>query len=155
MDQFEAQTKLPRSYGVLGAVGFYFFLIFLNVGGIGQLLSNISGFVIPGYLSLQALETAGAKDDTQLLTYWVVFSFLNVLEFWSKALLYWVPFYWLFKTIFLLWLSLPQFQGASFIYKSFIKPFAAKYVLKPDSKKIADEVIEKVEAAGKSSGVEF
>ncbi|ODV94853.1 hypothetical protein PACTADRAFT_34607 [Pachysolen tannophilus NRRL Y-2460] len=155
LDQFESSTKLPRSYAVLGTGVFYFFLIFLNVGGIGQLLSNIAGFVIPGYYSLVALETRTSSDDTQLLTYWVVFAFLNVIEFWSKALLYWVPLYWFVKTILLLWLALPQFGGANIIYGSFIKPFSQKYIL--GKKGIADDVINKVNEAskGKSSGVEL
>jgi receptor expression-enhancing protein 5/6 len=129
LTHFENQTKLPRSYAILSSGAFYFILIFINIGGIGQLLSNIAGFVIPGYLSLQALGTANTKDDTELLTYWVVFAFLNVIEFWSKAILYWIPFYWFLKTVFLLYLSLPQFGGAQIVYKAVIKPIADQYIL--------------------------
>lgn len=137
MDQFETNTKLPRSYAVIGFVGFYLLLTFLNIGGIGQLLSNIAGFVIPGYLSLKALNTATKDDDEDLLIYWVVFAVLNIVEFWSKTILYWVPFYWLIKTGFLLYLSLPQFGGAKFIYYSFLKPVTDKHLFhesKPASK---------------------
>ncbi|CUM67562.1 uncharacterized protein PRCAT00005262001 [Priceomyces carsonii] len=149
LKQFEAQTGLPRSYAVLGAVGVYFVLIFLNVGGIGQLLSNIAGFIIPGYFSLIALETTSTKDDTQLLTYWVVFAFLNVIEFWSKAILYWIPFYYLFKTVFLLYIGVPAFGGATLIYGTLIQPFAKKYVRKDIAKDINDA------AEGVSSSVEI
>ncbi|KAK6457333.1 TB2/DP1, HVA22 family-domain-containing protein [Scheffersomyces xylosifermentans] len=132
LHHFEAQTGLPRSYAVLGFVVVYFVLIFLNVGGIGQLLSNIAGFVVPGYYSLVALNTATTSDDTQLLTYWVVFAFLNVIEFWSKAILYWIPFYYLFKTIFLLYIGIPSFGGATLVYDSVIKPFSHQYIGKGD-----------------------
>jgi receptor expression-enhancing protein 5/6 len=44
----------------------YFFFIFFNIGG--QLLTNVAGFVIPGYYSLEALFTVGKADDTQWLT---------------------------------------------------------------------------------------
>jgi hypothetical protein len=44
----------------------YFFLIVFNLGG--QLLTNIAGFAIPGYYSLEALFTASKTDDTQWLT---------------------------------------------------------------------------------------
>lgn len=124
MGQFEQQSGLPRSYAVLGAIAVYFVLVFLNVGGIGQLLSNIAGFVVPGYYSLHALRTPGTDDDTKLLTYWVVFAFLNVVEFWSKAILYWIPFYWLFKTIFLLYIGIPTLGGAVAVYNSVIAPIS-------------------------------
>lgn len=41
-------------------------MIFFNIGG--QLLTNIAGFVIPGYYSLEALFSVGKSDDTQWLT---------------------------------------------------------------------------------------
>lgn len=134
MTQFERQTGFPRSYAVLGFVGVYFLMIFLNFGGVGQLLSNIAGFIVPGYYSILALQTATSKDDTQILTYWVVFAFLNVIEFWSKAILYWIPFYYLFKTIFLLYIGLPYTGGAEIIYKTVIKPVSDQYVRPIDSK---------------------
>lgn len=151
MGHFEAQTGLPRSYAVLAGTAVYFVLIFLNVGGIGQLLSNIAGFVVPGYFSLLALETSTSKDDTQLLTYWVVFAFLNVIEFWSKAILYWVPFYFLFKTIFLLYIGIPSTGGAQNIYVSVIRPFSKSYII--GNAKVNAEVEEAAEAV--SSAVEL
>lgn len=126
----------------------YFVLIFLNIAGIGQLLSNIAGFIIPGYYSLVALETATTADDTALLTYWVVFAFLNVFEFWSRAILYWIPFYFLFKTIFLIYIGIPSLGGAQVVYLNLIKPFARAYVVKNKSvSKAVDEVAEGVSSA--------
>jgi hypothetical protein len=57
---------VPKVY-VVGGLGFvYFFLIFLNYGG--QLLTNLAGFIIPGYYSMNALFTVTKIDDTQWLT---------------------------------------------------------------------------------------
>lgn len=128
--------------------------VFLNVGGVGQLLSNIAGFVIPGYYSLLALQTATTKDDTELLTYWVVFGFLNVIEFWTNAILYWIPFYFLFKTIFLLYIGIPGFGGATAVYINVIKPFSDQYIGKGSEAKDIAKKIEKA-AEGVSSGVEL
>lgn len=114
------------------------------------MLSNIAGFVIPGYYSLVALETTTTSDDTQLLTYWVVFAFLNVVEFWSKALLYWVPFYFLFKTVFLLYIGVPAFGGASLIYANVIQPFSKKYIT--GNKAVTSKIDEVAEAV--STGVD-
>lgn len=96
--------------------------MFLNVGGIGQLLTNLAGFVVPAYYSIVALRTSRTDDDTQLLTYWVVFAFLNVIEFWSSAILYWVPFYFLFKLVFLLYIGTPSTGGATLVYEHLVGP---------------------------------
>jgi len=125
----EKQTNVPKVY-VIGGVGFlYFTLIFFNLGG--QLLVNLAGFVIPAFYSLQALFTAGKADDTQWLTYWVVFSFLSVLE---AALdpTYWFPFYYLFKFAFILWLALPQFSGAQVLFRNALYPLFARYFSAPN-----------------------
>ena len=93
----------------------------------GQLLSNLAGVALPTYYSLQAIETTGGADDTRMLTYWVVYGFITVVEYWSNVILYWVPFYFLLKTVFLLWLVLPQFSGAVLVYDKAIRPATIKY----------------------------
>lgn len=105
---------MPKVYVILGAVGLYVFFIAMNWGG--SLLSNLAGVVLPTYYSLQAIETTGTKDDTRLLTYWVSYGILTIIEYWSNTILYFVPFYFLIKTVFLLWLVLPQFAGAELVY---------------------------------------
>jgi receptor expression-enhancing protein 5/6 len=103
----ERSTGVPKAYAVIGAASLYLFLILLNLGG--QLLTNVAGFAIPGYYSMAALFTSNTDDDTQWLTYWVVFSFFSVIESFVSVV-YWFPFYYTFKFIFLLWLSLPMFR---------------------------------------------
>ncbi|KAL2021218.1 hypothetical protein VTK56DRAFT_7405 [Thermocarpiscus australiensis] len=124
LNNFEKQTSVPKAYAVIGIVALYFFLIVFNLGG--QLLTNIAGFVIPGYYSLNALFTASKSDDTQWLTYWVVFAFFTVLES-LVSVVYWFPFYYTFKFVFLLWLSLPAFKGADIIFRSFLAPTLSRY----------------------------
>lgn len=149
LNQLEQRTNLPKSYLVVGSTIFYLLLIFINVGGIGEILGNFAGFVVPAYYSILALKTTTTKDDTQLLTYWIVFSFLNVIEFWSKALLYIIPFYWFLKTIFLLYIALPQTGGATMIYNRFISPLTDKYILGP---KKTDGVQQSVKEASRATG---
>lgn len=86
LNNFEKQTSVPKVYAFLGLVGIYFFLVFFNIGG--QFLVNFAGFIIPGYYSLDALFSTSKIDDTQWLTYWVVYAFLNVLESLVNAV-YW------------------------------------------------------------------
>jgi len=123
LNNLEKQTGVPKVY-VVGGLGFvYFFLIFLNYGG--QFLTNLAGFLIPGYYSMNALFTVTKVDDTQWLTYWVVFAFFNVLES-AIAVTYWLPFYYIFKFVLIMWLGLPQFGGAQVVFKTLLQPILAK-----------------------------
>lgn len=64
----------------------YFLLVLLNYGG--QFLTNIPAVLIPAWYSLNALFTIAKDDDAQWLTYWVVFSFLTVIES-AISVVYW------------------------------------------------------------------
>ncbi|KAK1780471.1 TB2/DP1, HVA22 family-domain-containing protein [Copromyces sp. CBS 386.78] len=124
LNNLEKTTGVPKAYATIGLVALYFFLIIFNLGG--QLLTNLAGFVLPGYYSLNALFTSSKQDDTQWLTYWVVFSLFTVIES-LISVVYWFPFYYTFKFVFLLWLSLPTFKGAEVIFRSFLAPTLGRY----------------------------
>ncbi len=145
LSQFEAQTKLPRSYAVLAAGALYILLVFVNFGGIGQLLSNLAGFVLPAYYSLKALKTKTTSDDTKLLTYWVVFAGLQIVEFWSKTILYWIPAYFLFKTLFLVYIAIPSTNGAELVYNTVIVPLSNRFITVDPASDLLGKVQEKVE----------
>ncbi|CAG8959524.1 hypothetical protein HYALB_00003257 [Hymenoscyphus albidus] len=128
INNLEKQTSVPKAYAVLGVVATYFFFVLFNIGG--QLLTNFAGFVIPGYYSLEALFSVGRTDDTQWLTYWVVFAFFTVFESLVSAV-YWFPFYYTFKFILILWLALPITGGAQVVFRSFIQPVFSRYFSGP------------------------
>jgi len=46
-------------------------LIFFNMFGLASPVSNLIGWALPAYLSVQAIESPGTNDDKQWLTYWV------------------------------------------------------------------------------------
>jgi len=124
LNNVEKQTQVPKVYAFLGLIAVYFGLIFFNIGG--QFLTNVAGFIIPGYYSLEALFSVSKTDDTQWLTYWVVFAFLTVFESMVNAV-YWFPFYYTFKFILVLWLALPVTGGAQIVFRSFLQPVFARY----------------------------
>ncbi|KAK0456946.1 TB2/DP1, HVA22 family-domain-containing protein [Armillaria borealis] len=86
-------------------------------------VSNLVGWALPAYLSFKAVESPSPHDDVQWLTYWVVFGFFNFLEsFALRVVLYYVPWYFAFKTLFIVWLQLPYFRGAQVTYVNILKP---------------------------------
>jgi hypothetical protein len=60
------------------------------------------------------------------LTYWVVFAAINLLETFV-FLLSWVPLYYAMKMGLLLYLQLPQFQGALWVYSNMLAPLLHKH----------------------------
>jgi hypothetical protein len=76
------------------------------------------GFIYPAYASYKALESKSPHAAAQWLTYWVVFSLFTVLEYFADWLISWLPLYYLLKLAFILWLQLPQTQGATVVRQS-------------------------------------
>ena len=141
LNNLERRTNVPKTYLVVGFAVVYLALIYLNIGGIGQLFANTASVVIPGYYSLVALESPGKNDDTQFLTYWVVYAAFTIIEFWSSVIIFWIPAYWLFKTVFFLWLGLPAFSCARYVYSSLLQQISQKFLgIKPTTSSLQDDV---------------
>ncbi|KAJ3192546.1 hypothetical protein HDU67_005426, partial [Dinochytrium kinnereticum] len=145
--QFEKTTKIPKSYAVGGVGAVLVLLIFFNFWG--NFLTTLIGFVWPAYMSFKAIESTNKDDDRQWLTYWCVFGFLNVLEFFSDILLYWIPFYYVFKAGLIVYLILPQFKGATVIYNTVLRP----YLLKEQGS--IDEGISKIRTSAASAAADI
>lgn len=124
LNQLEQQTSVPKVYVVLGLGVLYFALVFFNIAG--EFLVNVVGFALPAYYSLDALFTTTKADDSQWLTYWVVYAFLTVLESAVNAV-YWFPFYYVFKFVLVLWMALPATNGAQTVFHSLISPLFARF----------------------------
>ncbi|KAF7720836.1 ER membrane protein DP1/Yop1 [Apophysomyces ossiformis] len=120
-NEIEKRTGVPKSYFVIGAGVLITIMIFFNLAG--QLLTNTISWVYPAYASFKAIESPATDDDKQWLTYWTVIGFVHIVEYFSDILLYWFPFYYLFKTALVLWLALPRFRGAEILYARFLRPF--------------------------------
>uniref|UniRef100_A0A7S3PQQ3 Receptor expression-enhancing protein n=1 Tax=Aplanochytrium stocchinoi TaxID=215587 RepID=A0A7S3PQQ3_9STRA len=120
LNLIEKKTKVPKT-AVVVFTGLTLFTLVYAMFGPG-LLCNLVGFVYPAYASFQAVESQQKDDDTQWLTYWVVYATFTVFEAFVDLILFWVPMYYSFKFGFLIWLFLPNTQGAKFLYDNVISP---------------------------------
>lgn len=124
LTNLEQRTQVPKTALVGGGVVLMTLLIMINA--LAAPVSNLVGWALPAYLSLQAIETPQHEDDIQWLTYWVVFGFFNFIESLAlRPLLYYIPFFYAFKTLFVLWLQLPATRGARTFYLNVLRPILA------------------------------
>ncbi|KAJ2510149.1 ER membrane protein DP1/Yop1 [Coemansia sp. RSA 2049] len=117
---FQNKTGVPKVYGAAGLASVWMLLVFFNIGA--PLLVNLVGFGYAAYATVGAIESPGKEDDTQWLSYWVVFGLFNVAEYFAGFLLYWFPFYYVAKLAFLVWLMLPATRGAERLYHTGVRP---------------------------------
>lgn len=108
----------------------------------------IFGYVLPTLNSIKIAVTRDPNGIKQYLTYWTVFMLVVYLE----------AFFSLFnkldrhppelKVIFILWLTLPQFNGASRIYSYLLEPLFIQY--EADIDRNVSRITEEVKARASS-----
>lgn len=125
LGKIEEKTGVDRFFIVASIAGL--FALYLIFGHFAELVCNFIGFLYPAYISIKAIESSSKADDTQWLTYWVVFATFSILEFAEDEITGYFPVYWLCKCIFLLWLYLPMTMGAQKLYAKVIHPAFSKY----------------------------
>jgi len=127
----EEKTKVRPAHIALGVVAL---LVLFVLFGVGQnALCNLIGFAYPVYASFKAVKTDDKADDKQWLTYWIVFGFFGLIESFTDFFLYWIPFYFLAKMAFLIWLYYPETKGAGIVFDKVIDPILMKYQPRIDS----------------------
>uniref|UniRef100_J3MY01 HVA22-like protein n=1 Tax=Oryza brachyantha TaxID=4533 RepID=J3MY01_ORYBR len=87
--------------------------------------------IYPLYASICAMESTSKVDDEQWLAYWILYSFITLIEMALHKVLYWIPLWYEAKVLFVAWLVLPQFRGASFIYDKFVREQLRKHRARP------------------------
>ncbi|XP_069932111.1 receptor expression-enhancing protein 5 isoform X2 [Oryctolagus cuniculus] len=103
---------------------------------------------------MKAIESPNKEDDTQWLTYWVVYGVFSIAEFFSDLFLSWFPFYYMLKCGFLLWCMAPSpSNGAELLYRRILRPFFLKHEAQVDDvvKDLKDKAKETADALAKEA----
>lgn len=145
--QASAYTGLRPSIIAAGLA--FFMLASLGTGFGGGLVCDIAGFLYPAWMSFRAIESPGTEDDKLWLTYWVVYSAFSIVEYFVDFILFWVPFYYLLKFCFLLYLALPSFKGAEVVYNVIVRPFLLEH------QEPIDAYVDKIGEAGTKAAEGF
>ena len=120
----EIKTGQPKAYFFLAFVIGFVGMMVLLAGG--KLIVDLAGFIYPAYMSFKSLEAN--NDETQWLTYWVVFSTYSIAESFLAPLLNVIPFYFFIKIGIIVYMYHPSTKGALFIYKSALRPLLLPYM---------------------------
>ena|SRR3989338_2480810 len=121
LKKIEEKTKVKKSHQVLGVGGVL--LVLTGLGWGGELICNLLGFLYPAYKSFQTVQSDNKLEDTKWLSYWVIYAAFVFLEIFSEFILSYLPFYWLLKFVFLLWLLIPATNGIQIIYNRVFSPY--------------------------------
>jgi receptor expression-enhancing protein 1/2/3/4 len=90
-----------------------------------RLVAGWFTFLLPSYSTFKALRQRplDEREVERWTSYWIVVGAVVAFEYTAEWLLSWFPFYWEIKTLFLLFISLPQFEGSTYLYKSYVEPY--------------------------------
>ncbi|KAI0672118.1 TB2/DP1, HVA22 family-domain-containing protein [Trametes maxima] len=100
-----------------------------------RLISATTAFLYPGYASYKTLSQRPASEAEleRWLMYWSVLGCIVAVEYVAEWLVSWLPFYYFLKTLFLLYLALPQTAGSAYLYQTHLRPFFAAHENQIDS----------------------
>ncbi|KAF7366468.1 Protein YOP1 [Mycena sanguinolenta] len=100
-----------------------------------RLVSSVAAFLYPGYASFKTLSQrpASEEDLERWLMYWSVLGCIVGVEYVAEWAICWIPLYYPLKTLFLLYLALPQTRGSTYIYSLHLQPFFREHEVQIDS----------------------
>lgn len=115
---YEQMEIIHRTTGIQGkyvVIGLLLCILIVSVGYFEKIITNLIGTIYPVYWTMKSINSE-SHDDKYWLTYWVVFAFFSLVDMFSGVFLKLIPFYFILKIIFLVWLFMPNSQGCYYVY---------------------------------------
>lgn len=92
-------------------------------GYISSFVCNSISLPYPIFASFKAIESSDKNDDTQWLTFWVVWACIVLFESMTDIFIFWIPLYFELKLGFFLLLQAPILNLSEKLYQWYIKPY--------------------------------
>mmetsp|Transcript_26765 Transcript_26765/g.67132 ORF Transcript_26765/g.67132 Transcript_26765/m.67132 type:complete len:268 (-) Transcript_26765:119-922(-) len=110
---FEAPRGASKKGG--GLLGFFKFAMAVR-SLIAQTFSIFIGVLFPAVMAYRALKENNAAEQKRLLMYFVLMSLYTTVEFFAWPILQFMPFYYEFKCVIIIFLLHPDLDYASKLY---------------------------------------
>ena len=99
-------------------------VLLVYMGIFESLITSLVGTLYPGFSTIKAIQKN--KDKKEWLTYWVIFGSFLIFDMFSTIIIKVVPYYFVLKIIFLIWMFIPGSNGCQIVYD-----FLISKVMKP------------------------
>lgn len=89
--------------------------------------TSAAAFLYPTLATYKALRSGDVAQQTFCLMYWAILACVLFVEHWAYYAIAWLPFYGELKLAAILWLVLPQTQGATYLYLEYLSPYITRH----------------------------
>ena len=83
--------------------------------------------ILPAYISYKALRSRDPAQSHPWLIYFTVLSLVQLADAYTVFITGWIPFFGIVRLFFMLYLVLPQTQGAKIIYLNYLEPYVVHH----------------------------
>ncbi|KAF9330568.1 receptor accessory protein 4 [Podila minutissima] len=116
---------------------------------VSRVVSSVAGSLYPAYASFKAINTRDNNRLTAWLMYWSVMGLFSIAEFVLDTFIFWLPFYYEIKLLFVLWMILPQTQGSIYLYQAFVDPYLNQHEHE------IDQTLKNIQKQAKAMGMQY
>lgn len=121
LKEMEDETDQAKLVAAL----FLIFSFILGYGGL-KLMIDILGLLYPAYMTLHYDPIVAPQDAVQWMTYWLVYSSLQMVEGLFPGVFIHIPYYFSAKMGIMIWLCHPDTMGAKVIFHQLLQPMIDK-----------------------------
>ena len=130
MNLIQEKTGIKGIFVILGLV-LYVVFVYFNI--LDTIITNLVGTLYPAFWTIKSLEQNLVEEQKKWLTYWVVFGSFIIIDMSSVVIVKFIPFYFVLKILFLIWLFMPGSNGCTIIYYLVVKKIFRYYEDKIES----------------------
>ena len=138
-DQLYEKTGVAPEVLIMISIIVLSFMLFFGI--FPNIICNLIAYLFPFYGTLYTIENK--KFDKNWLIYWVLLGMISVMESAIHIILYWIPFYYPLKAVFLLWSMSTKYKGATLVYEKLLKE-RVKRSLETVDDAMQDVTVEKI-----------